>query len=59
MPGRIIVPKSMKIVRHPDGKIQIRPRVKLPGHHHALGRVPGLTEDDVRKLRNAAKRERR
>lgn len=46
----------MKVVRHPDGKIQIRPRVKLPGKKHDLGRLPGLTEDDVRKLRNARKR---
>lgn len=26
---------------------------------HPLGRLPGMTDDDVRKLRNAAKRERR
>lgn len=26
---------------------------------HPLGRLPGLTEDDIRKLRNAAKRDRR
>jgi hypothetical protein len=26
---------------------------------HPLARLPGLTTDDVRKLRNAAKRERR
>jgi len=33
---RFIVPKSMKVVRHPDGKVTIRPRVKLPGAKHAL-----------------------
>lgn len=26
---------------------------------HPLARLPGLTEDDIRKIRNAAKRERR
>jgi hypothetical protein len=26
---------------------------------HPLGRLPGLTDEDIRQLRNAAKRERR
>lgn len=53
------------ISRREHGRLLKMPPPKRPAAlvemraFHPLARLPGLTKDDIRKLRNAAKRERR